>query len=471
MRVFISLLISLAVCICMSACQENGNIVDDSGALLHISEEVQIESAPEPVPPEREEPVSTGSSDAQTDSSSSKSPESSSVHESGSVNSETVSSQPSESSPSSDSSSAAPVSSTGEVKAIWISYLEYGYMLTGKAENTFRSNVKSYFDTLAEDGFNTVFVHARSHGDAYYRSEIFPWSKYVTGTEGKDPGFDPLKIMVEEAHSRGLKIEAWINPYRISTSGKTSSISSQNPAYSLLNTSAVKVLSDGIYYNPASEVARQLIIDGVEEIVRNYDVDGIHFDDYFYPTTAESFDSEDYKDYVSSGGKDSLAEWRRSNVSLLIKKVYSAIKNADPSCRFGVSPSGNMDNNMNIHYCDVYKWASSTGYVDYICPQIYWGYSHSSKPYLTVLNEFNSLVKNSSVDLYVGLAAYKIGTSDGGSDEWISDGDILSREITDARKQSSYGGFAIYRFDSLYNPSSDVLKKVDREYKNLLKVI
>lgn len=369
------------------------------------------------------------------------------------------------------------IPAAGETRAVWISYLEYQSMLAGKSKKSFTSSIRTMFANLVEDGFNTVFVHARSHSDAYYDSAIFPWSVYCTWTEGENPGFDPLAIMVKEAHAAGLKIEAWINPYRISGKTDASKISAGNPAYKWLDTGKVVVVDKtGIFYNPADEDVIDLVVSGVEEIVSNYAVDGIHFDDYFYPTTDESFDSEYYKNYKSGGGKLGLAAWRRQNVNELISRVYSAIKNINPDCVFGISPTGNTNSNYSALYCDVYTWVTSSGYVDYICPQLYYGFNHKSLPYLTVLDEFDGMITQSGVKLVVGLAAYKSGAEDGyagttGKQEWVQNSDILSREVAAARNAKSYGGFAVYRYDSLYNPANTVAETVKKELKNLKDVM
>ena len=431
------------------------------------------------------------------ESASSKPPESSSAAESPASSSKTESSQKpqsqndknSSSSSASQSSKPADESSSaeqkpqnapavsGEVRAIWISYLEYQSMLTGKSEKEFKNSIKAMFTNLANDGFNTVYVHARSHSDAYYNSDIFPWSVYCTRTEGQNPGFDPLKIMVKEAHAAGLKIEAWINPYRISGKTDTNKISKGNPAYKWLDTDKVVVVEKtGIFYNPADEDVIDLVVRGVEELVINYAVDGIHFDDYFYPTTDESFDSDYYKSYKSTGGRLSLAAWRRQNVNELISRVYSAVKSINPDCVFGVSPTGNTNSNYSALYCDVYTWVTSAGYVDYICPQLYYGFNHKSLPYLTVLDEFDSMITKSGVKLIIGLAAYKVGAEDTyagstGKLEWTQNSDILSREVAAARRAKNYGGFALYRYDSLYNPAKSVAEIVGKEKRNLLDIM
>ncbi len=362
-------------------------------------------------------------------------------------------------------------SSESETRAVWISYLEYQSILTGKSKKDFTSNIQKMFSKLSDDGYNTVFVHARSHSDAIYDSDIFPWSVYCTGTEGKDPGFDPFEIMVDEAHDYGLKIEAWVNPYRIKGTSDTSKISKTSPAFDWLDTEKIIILSNGIFHNPADEDVIGLIVSGVEEIVENYDVDGIHFDDYFYPSTDSSIDFSYYSDYKKSGGKLTLAAWRRQNVNTLVKRVYSAIKDINSDCRFGISPTGNNQSNYDTLYCDVETWVTCSGYVDYICPQLYYGFNHGTQPYLTVLDKFNKMIENNSIELIVGLSAYKVGCSDGyagsGKSEWLNSTDILSRQIVAAREESNYGGFALYRYDSLYNPSSEVKNSIKEERDNL----
>ncbi|MBR3963165.1 MAG: family 10 glycosylhydrolase [Oscillospiraceae bacterium] len=454
---------------------ETIEITPSSSGSSSVAESSQSETSSETSSESKAESSSSSSSKPETSSSSQ-----SSVSSESSSLSSAESSSVSESSSESSSSEEKPAENTyapsGETKAVWISYLEYQSILQGKTKSQFTSNIKTMFSNLAKDGFNTVFVHVRSHSDAMYDSDIFPWSVYCTGTEGKNPGFDPLKIMVSEAHSAGLKIEAWINPYRVKGTSNTSKISERSPAYEWLDTGKVIVLDNGIYYNPADEEVIELIVSGVEEIVRNYDVDGIHFDDYFYPTTAESFDKTYYNDYKAGGGTLKLAAWRRQNVNVLIKEVYSAIKAINSSCRFGVSPAGNMEQNYNTLYCDVYTWVTSKGYVDYICPQIYFGFNNKSRPYLDVLSEFSSMITRNDVELIVGLAAYKAGAEDAyagenGKKEWINNNDILARQIVAARNEEKYSGFALYRYNSLYNPASGVKNAVRAERENLLEIM
>ncbi|MGN0627171.1 MAG: glycoside hydrolase family 10 protein [Oscillospiraceae bacterium] len=487
MKRLLAFALAAVMLLSVTACKANRepDVIEGDANLLTQSEskkeDIVIEqsfsssSSSEESKPESE----ISESETSSEPSSSKSEESQSSISSSLPPSSVSSSLPSTSSSlvsetSSDSPKDESVSVYGETRAVWISYLEYQSIMTGKTEKQFTSSIRKMFKNLADDGFNTVYVHARSHSDAMYNSDIYPWSVYCAGEEGNPPGYDPLEIMVDEAHDAGLRIEAWINPYRVKGTTDTSKISSGSPAYDWLGTDKVVVVEGaGIFFNPADEDVIDLVVSGVKEIVKNYGVDGIHFDDYFYPTTDESFDSSYYNSYKASGGKLSLSDWRRQNVNMLIKKVYSAIKSIDSGCRFGISPTGKMSSNYSSLYCDVYTWVTSSGYIDYICPQLYYGFNHGSLPYLSVLSEFNDMITANGVELIVGLAGYKSGAVDNyagsGKNEWIENNDILSRQVKAARNEDNYGGFAIYRYDSIYNPASSVAEAVGKEYDSLKK--
>ncbi|MEF9983303.1 MAG: family 10 glycosylhydrolase [Oscillospiraceae bacterium] len=369
------------------------------------------------------------------------------------------------------------VVSNGEMRGVWISYLDFNTLLKGKSEGEFRTNIKKAFSNITDLGMNTVIVQVRPFSDALYYSDIFPISHIVTGTEGVDPGFDPLKIMVDYAHSYGLEIEAWINPYRVRNSGTKAELSSENPAKKWLDSGDLAVVSHqtGISYNPASDKAIQLIVDGVAEIVQNYDVDGIHFDDYFYPTTEQSFDSQSYAKYQSNGGSLSLANYRRENVNKLVRAVYSKIKSINPNVKFGISPQGNLENNFDQQYIDVDKWLSNQGYVDYICPQIYFGFENTKYPFAYTVKLWNDKIKVQGIELYIGMAPYKIGTEDKwageGKNEWIQSSNTLQRMVLESRKYNKCEGFFMYRYDSLINPIQGVKNQVNTEIENLKKVL
>lgn len=361
-----------------------------------------------------------------------------------------------------------------EMRAVWFSYLEFQSMLTGRDEEQFTANIEEAFDNVKDADFNTVLVQVRPYGDALYRSNLFPWSYIITGEEGMDPGFDPLEVMIREAKKRSLRIEAWINPYRIRSGNEASyPLSEDNPArqWEAEGNSAVVRFGDGLYYNPANEQAQKLIVDGVKEILENYDVDGIHFDDYFYPTAAEEFDADDYAAFKEQGGTLPLSGWRRENVNQLVRDVYAAVKEISPSVLFGISPQGNNGVNYHTQFIDTAKWLSNEGYVDYICPQIYFGFENDEAPYQSTVKDWERQIKGDSIRLYVGLAPYKIGMEDvwagEGAAEWMENDDLLRRMVEYAREQDHYAGFAMFRYQFLFDPEESVREQVERELENL----
>ncbi|MEG2174021.1 MAG: family 10 glycosylhydrolase [Oscillospiraceae bacterium] len=362
-----------------------------------------------------------------------------------------------------------------EVRAVWVSYLEFLTLAKNQTCASFTNNIGGVFSRAADYGLNTIMVQVRPFGDALYRSEYFPWSYVLTGEEGVDPGYDPLAVMVEQAQKYGLRIEAWINPYRIRTSSARA-IGDANPAkgYLVSGSDAVIQYKGGTYYNPASTTARNLITAGAVEIVKNYDIDAIHFDDYFYPTTDAAFDAADYKAYQNSGGRLALSDWRRDNVNTLVKQVHMAIRSADSGVQFGISPQARMDVNYNAQYADVKTWVSN-GWVDYICPQIYFGFEHSTVPYSQALATWSEMTRGTGVGLYIGLAAYKCGVADGGAgnakNEWIDSDDLLEKMVAEARKESTYAGFALYRYDSIFAPVAAVSGHITQERENLASIL
>ena len=364
-----------------------------------------------------------------------------------------------------------------EVRAVWISYLEMQTLLKNKTEAQFTKNICTVFDNVKSFGLNAVIVQVRPFADALYKSEYFPWSYTITGTEGKNPGYDPLGVMVREAKSRGLRIDAWVNPYRVRAEGNSTPLCSANQAKKWIDSGDSAVIQYGNFtsYNPADEKARKLIVNGIREIVKNYDVNGIHIDDYFYPTTDLAFDSSFYVTYKENGGKLSQADWRRANVEKLIKEIYTAVHEEDANVLFGVSPQGNISSNYNGQFIDMQKIASTPGYCDYVCPQVYYGFENQTQPFAKLVKEWNELVKDSGVELYIGLAAYKIGAADNwagtGKNEWVNSTNKLQKMVESCRSLSNCNGFFIYRYDSLFRPASSVSAKVTKECDNLKKIL
>ena len=356
---------------------------------------------------------------------------------------------------------AAP-GTDGEYRAVWISYLEWqGADFSG--ESAFRAQMGDWFDQYAAMGLNTVIAQVRPFGDALYESGLFPWSHLCTGVQGQAPGFDPLTVLVEEAHARGLRLEAWLNPYRIALNG---SMPGELAADNLYHTHPewVKAVEPGLYLDPASEEVQTYIAEGVAEILQNYAVDGIHLDDYFYPTTDEGFDAAGYAAYCETAGREalSLGDWRRQNVNALVTRLYRLVHLDEAAAArgavLGISPQGNNDNNYSGQYSDVALWLAQPGYVDYVMPQVYWGYGYTLQSGSTrfafenVTAEWCALPRHEGVRLYFGLGAYRIGDGDGGSydnavAQWQT-GRNLADMVTTLRGLDC-DGWALYRSDFL----------------------
>lgn len=362
-----------------------------------------------------------------------------------------------------------------EQKGIWISFLEYGSIMKNKSADSFRESIGGYFDNIISIGFNTVYVHARAYGDAYYKSALFPSGDRFNGEMGTSDSYDALQIMIEEAHSRGLSIHAWVNPMRLMTDSQIQGISDKYTIKKWYNDSDKKgtyiVNCDGRWYlNPAYPEVRQLICDGVSEIVSAYDVDGIQIDDYFYPTQDTSFDSAAFS---ASGTFLSLAQWRTENVNAMVKGLYKVIHKANPDVVFGISPQGSIVNSRDKLYADVETWCRG-GYCDYILPQIYFGFENAALPFDSTAKEWDRLVSSGNVKLVIGLAGYKIGAADSyagdsGKNEWINNSDIISRQMRTAATLDNYGGTAIFRYASIFEPSAEVSAQVSKELENIPK--
>lgn len=360
-----------------------------------------------------------------------------------------------------------------EKRAVFISYIELGEYIRGKDNNTSKNNINKMLDNIKEDNFNMVILHVRPFSDAIYESSIFPYSRYVTYREGDNPGYDILKYFLGEAHKRKIEVHAWINPYRVRNTTDTSDISKDNPAYKYLNTNHVKIIENkGIFYNPASSEVTKLIVDGIVEIVKNYDVDGIHFDDYFYPD--DTIDLENYQEYINAGGTLTLSDYRLNNTTNMIKEVYTAIKSINKNILFGISPEGNINNNYEFNYVDTKKLVSEDGYIDYIMPQIYFGFLNESLPFIDTLHMWNSLIKAPNVKIMPALAFYKAGNNDtfakSGENEWVENNDIIKKQVLTSRNVNKYNGFCLFRYSFLYNDEykSDALIN---EYNNYLSIV
>lgn len=360
------------------------------------------------------------------------------------------------------------VSKKEEKRGVFISYMELQKYLKGKDIKTAKANINKMISALKSNKFNMIILQVRSFSDAIYESQYFPWSMVISENEGEAYHFDVLAYFIEKAHKNNIELHAWINPYRIRTNNDVSTISSKNPAYNLLETNDVDISDNGIYYNPASSNVQKLILDGIEEILENYQVDGIHFDDYFYPNL--DIDNENYLEY-SKHNDISKDKYHLLMVNNLVKETHKLTKKHNVV--FGISPEGNIENNYSKNQADVYTWAKSNEYVDYLMPQIYYGFQNEAAPFYNVLKKWDNLVKESNVKILPALAFYKSDQEDlyakNGKYEWIENDDIIMRQVLLSRNMQSYAGFALFRYDSIFK--EEVTEVVNSEIKNLKKII
>ncbi len=299
-----------------------------------------------------------------------------------------------------------------DMRAVWITTIfNLDYPSVKNNAQAQKSEYIQMLDQLQAMGINTVMVQIRPKGDALYPSTINPWSESLTGTQGKDPGYDPLAFMIEETHRRGMSFHAWLNPYRVTTdSTDVSALAANHPAR--LHPDWLITHKGALYYNPESAGVRQHILDTVAEIVTRYDVDGIHFDDYFYPSN--------YPLPSGEARDGAVANHRRETVNQMVAQVHQAIKSIDPSVLFGISPmgiwknqksdaSGSATSGGEAYYAvfsDCRQWIQA-GTVDYIAPQIYWEIGFAAADYETLVKWWSKEVQGTAVTLYIGQAAYR----------------------------------------------------------------
>ncbi|AOT72092.1 family 10 glycosylhydrolase [Geosporobacter ferrireducens] len=368
-----------------------------------------------------------------------------------------------------------------ELRGLWVATvlnIDYPSKPTTEPEIQ-KAEAVRILEHAADMGLNAVFLQVRPASDAIYKSRYFPWSKYLTGSQGQAPkdDFDPLKFWVEEAHKRGIELHAWINPYRgtkktaAEPNHDFASLHASNPAKVNPNW-MVKHTDGNLYYDPGLPEVRQLVIDGVLEIIENYGVDGIHFDDYFYPGK----DFNDKATYEKYGkGFANINDWRRENVNLLIRDLSKAIKAASKDVRFGISPVGIWANNntnplgsdtrgMQAYYdqfADSRKWVKE-GWLDYIAPQIYWNIGFAVADYSKLLSWWSDTVHGTGVDLYIGQAAYRAGNSDPQS-PWHGVSEI-KKQLELNLKNSEVKGSIFFSYNS-FDKNPALSKEIQGFYK------
>lgn len=379
-----------------------------------------------------------------------------------------------------------------EMRGVWVASV-YNIDFPS-SQNLTSSQMKQELDDIVkntkEAGLNTIFFQVRPCSDSLYKSDYFPWSIYLTGTQGKAPdsSFDPLAYIIKKAHENNIELHAWINPYRILKGSKEkpnndintladSHIAKKHPEYT------VKYADGGLYFNPGIPEVRKIIVDSALEIVKKYNVDGLHMDDYFYPSKTTYIDEngvekeaifDDADAYKKYGNGKSLDDFRRDSVNKLVKELHEKVKKERKNCDFGISPfaiwanashnpEGSNTNGQEAyysHYADTKYWVKNK-MVDYIAPQIYWPIGFKIAEYKTICDWWEKVCKGTGVKLYIGHGAYKFGTND----IWMDKNEITN-QLNYARAKSSYKGSIFYGYSNIKNNFYDIKTILKNYYSN-----
>jgi len=364
-----------------------------------------------------------------------------------------------------------------EIRGVWVATVSNIDIGMHYSKDSYQAEIIQMLDRLEALNFNTMFFQVRPMNDAFYESDYAPWSKYIMGAEGSDPGWDILTFIIEEAHKRGIEFHAWLNPYRVSTSTADKqtqldqmhddNFAKQNPDLVLQDSAGKLIL------NPGEPRVRAYINNVVSELMTKYDVDGIHFDDYFYSYSGMD-DSEDASSYNKYGeNNQSLDDWRRSNIDTLIEGLSQLINqfntNKGTSIEFGISPFGIWSSteeggsntspytleSYGDQYADSKKWVEE-GWLDYILPQLYWEFDHGSAPYADLVDWWAELCEENDVDLIIGHGFYRYA-----DDSWEFQNELLE-QIRYANQYDSVIGSALFSYKTLNSSHVNVVSTIER---------
>ncbi len=314
-----------------------------------------------------------------------------------------------------------------------------------------RADFIRILDMHKRNGMNAVIVQIRPAADAFYPSQYEPWSEWLTGKQGQPPSpyYDPLEFMIAETHKRGMEFHAWCNPYRAIFKIGTSSISPTH--ITRIHPEWFLTYGDTKYFDPGNKDVQQYVTNVIRDIVKRYDVDAIHFDDYFYPYRIPGKEFPDYASYSRYGNGMNKEDWRRSNTDSIIVMLGTAIKKEKKYCRFGISPFGVWRNNdkdsvgsntkagqtnYDDLYADIVLWLKN-GWIDYVAPQLYWEFGHRAAPYEILLDWWGKHTYGRHC--YIGLGIFKANSNP----PW-RDKSILPRQIAELRKTANIEGMIFF---------------------------
>lgn len=344
-----------------------------------------------------------------------------------------------------------------ELRALWlatVSGLDYPGAAQDPAAGAAR--LAAIVDVAAKAHLNAIFFQVRPESDAFYASSLEPWSRFLTGTQGKDPGYDPLGTLLALAHARGIEVHAWVNPYR--AVAKASDVVTAGHIANVLDGAAIPY-AGAIVMNPASSEVRAWALAVVDNLMDHYAVDGLHYDDYFYPyPDAQNTpfpDAAQYEAYVDDGGDLPLREWRVENVNALVRDTGELVSSQHPTVRFGIAPFGvfrpdaaraitGLDAYVTLA-CDGPRWLSE-GWVDYVAPQLYWPTTQTGQAFGTLAN-FWSQKNGLETDIFLGHALYQLGSTATWSLDELQSQIAIGRGLRAAGQR--VGGSVFFRARSL----------------------
>ncbi|WP_064592205.1 glycoside hydrolase family 10 protein [Streptobacillus moniliformis] len=338
-----------------------------------------------------------------------------------------------------------------------------------------KREIDEMMENIKKWGLNAVFFHVRPAADALYNSEFEPWSIYLTGTQNRHPGYDPLEYAIKAAHKRGIELHAWINPYRAAMNTDLNKLSDK----SIVKRKPEWIFEyDGKFYmNPGNPEVVNYVSKAIEEIVEKYDIDGLHLDDYFYPypsATLKLGDNVDQKEFEKYGSEyNSRGDWRRDNVNNMIKNLSVSVHKIKPNLSFGVSPFGIWRNyetdargsktkglqSYDSLYADSLKWMKE-GWVDYIAPQIYWNIGFEKADYEELVKWWAEKSKETNTPLYVGHGVYKYIEPK----PW-KDSKELEKQLKLNEKYDAVKGSIFFRYGTLLENPSNILDQIEDNLK------
>lgn len=352
-----------------------------------------------------------------------------------------------------------------EIRAAWIATVgNYDWPITKSNAAAQKSELTDQLSRCQTLNFNAVILQIRPVADAFYPSELEPWSVYLTGVQGQDPGYDPLKYAVDESHRLGMEFHAWLNPYRI---GSTSAILASSHV-AVKNPSWVVIYNGVRYFNPGLPEVRAHLMTVVKDIITRYDVDAIHFDDYFYPSGAKStstpFGFDDQAAFTKYGNGKDVHTWRADNVNLMVSEISQVIRSNKPGVLFGISPSGRRENSIDL-YADPFVWLDNK-WVDYLAPQVYWEFGHAVADFGKQASFWNTNAHG--IPMIIGIAAYKFKDPAYPAYGSVSE---IDRQIEEVRKSANLSGCFFFRMRYLENSELFNFLKTKYAWKSALPVM